>query len=159
MVKWIFIAIALLPIAEIAVFVAVVAHFGFLQAVAFTILTSAVGFLVLKHAGRAQLAQFRAAVGDGGMTVFETHAGSLLTVLGGLLLVLPGFITDAIGLLLLVAPLRSWLTRTFGGAVSRHAQQSRRQDGVVDLDPDEWQRVPDRELPGRPKPPRRGEPD
>ena len=79
--------------------------------------------------------------------------------LGGLLLVLPGFITDAIGLLLLVAPLRSWLTRTFGGAVSRHAQQSRRQDGVVDLDPDEWQRVPDRELPGRPKPPRRGEPD
>ena len=95
----------------------------------------------------------------GGMTVFETHAGSLLTVLGGLLLVLPGFITDAIGLLLLVAPLRSWLTRTFGGAVSRHAQQSRRQDGVVDLDPDEWQRVPDRELPGRPKPPRRGEPD
>ena len=62
-------------------------------------------------------------------------------------------------LLLLVAPLRSWLTRTFGGAVSRHAQQSRRQDGVVDLDPDEWQRVPDRELPGRPKPPRRGEPD
>ena len=83
MVKWIFIVIALLPIAEIAVFVAVVAHFGFLQAVAFTILTSAVGFLVLKHAGRAQLAQFRAAVGDGGMTVFETHAGSLLTVLGG----------------------------------------------------------------------------
>ena len=150
---------ALLPIAEIAVFVAVAAHFGFLPAVAFTILTSAVGFLVLKHAGRAQLAQFRAAVGDGGMTVFETHAGSLLTVLGGLLLVLPGFITDAIGLLLLVAPLRSWLARTFGGAVSRHAQQSRRQDGVVDLDPDEWQRVPDRELPGRPKPPRRGEPD
>src|SRR3954462_13726538 len=38
MVKWIFIVIALLPIAEIAVFVAVAAHFGFLQAVAFTIL-------------------------------------------------------------------------------------------------------------------------
>ena len=148
MVKWIFLGLALLPIAEIAVFVAVAAHFGFLQAVGLTILTSALGFLVLQHAGRAQLAQFRAAVGDGGMTVFEAHAGSLLTVLGGLLLILPGFITDAIGLLLLIAPLRSWLAGAFGGAVTRRTQK---QTGVVDLDPDEWKQVPDRELPDRAK--------
>ena len=156
MVKWIFLAIALLPIAEIAVFVAVAAHFGFLQAVAFTILTSALGFLVLQHAGRAQLAQFRSAVGDGGMTVFEAHAGSLLTVLGGLLLILPGFITDAIGLLLLIPALRRWIAGAFGGAVARRTQQ---QTGVVDLDPEEWRQVQDpqlegRELPGRAKPPR-----
>lgn len=156
MVKWIFLSLALLPIAEIAVFVAVAAHFGFLQAVAFTILTSILGVLVLQHAGRAQLAQFRSAVGDGGMTVFEAHAGSLLTVLGGLLLVLPGFITDAIGLLLLIPTLRRWLAGAVGGAVTRRTEQ---QTGVVDLDPDEWRQVPDKELPGRAKPPRQDEPD
>jgi UPF0716 protein FxsA len=163
MVKWIFLAIALLPIAEIAVFVAVAAHFGFLQAVAFTILTSALGFLVLQHAGRAQLAQFRSAVGDGGMTVFEAHAGSLLTVLGGLLLILPGFITDVIGLLLLIPALRRWIAGAVGGAVVRRAQQQTgRNNGVVDLDPDEWRQVqdpqlPNRELPDRAKQPPRDE--
>jgi UPF0716 protein FxsA len=111
--------------------------------------------LVLQHAGRAQLAQFRSAVGDGGMTVFEAHAGSLLTVLGGLLLILPGFITDAIGLLLLIPALRRWIAGVFGGAVARRTQQ---QTGVVDLDPEEWRQVqdpqlPSRELPGRAKPP------
>jgi UPF0716 protein FxsA len=130
--------------------VAVAAHFGFLQAVAFTILTSALGVLVLQHAGRGQLAQFRSAVGDGGMTAFEAHAGSLLTVLGGLLLVLPGFITDAIGALLLIPALRRWIAGAFGGAVARRTQEP----GVVDLDPDEWRQVPDRELPDRAKPPR-----
>lgn len=150
MVKWIFLSLALLPIAEIAVFVAVAAHFGFLQALAFTILTSALGVLVLRHAGQAQLAQFRSAVGNGGMTVFEAHAGSLLTVLGGLLLVLPGFITDAIGALLLIPALRRWIAGVFGGAVARRTQ---RETGVVDLDPEEWRQIPDRELPDRAKRP------
>jgi UPF0716 protein FxsA len=146
MVKWIFIAIALLPIAEIAVFVAVAAQIGVLQALGLTILTSALGVLVVRHAGSAQLTRLRSAVGDGGMTVFEAHAGSLLTVLGGLLLVIPGFITDAIGLMLLIGPLRRWLAGTIGGAVTSRRPQ---QPGVVDLEPAEWRQVPNPELPDR----------
>ena len=150
MVKRIFLAVALLPIVEIVVFVAVAAHFGVLQTIAFTILTSALGVLVLQHAGRAQLAQFRSAVG-GGITAFEAHASSLLTVLGGLLLVLPGFITDAVGLLLLIPALRRWIAAAVSGAASHRTQ---RDDGVVDLDPNEWHQMPDRELPDRANPPR-----
>jgi hypothetical protein len=48
--------------------------------------------------------------------------------------------------MLLIAPLRRWLAGAIGGAVtSRRAQQP----GVVDLDPEEWRQVPDRELSDR----------
>ena len=69
-------------------------------------------------------------------------AASLL--LAGILLLIPGFITDALGLLLLLAPLRRALARCFGVGPA-----PRRADGVVDLTPEQWHQVPDPALPDR----------
>ena len=61
-----------------------------------------------------------------------------------ILLLIPGFITDAIGLLLLIAPLR----RALGAMLLKAFTSSRtpQRDGVVDLDPEEWRQVPDAQI-------------
>jgi UPF0716 protein FxsA len=146
MVKHIIVAILLLPIAEIAVFLLVAALIGFLGAFALMLATTLAGVAVLRRAGRGRIAQFRVAVSDGEVTGVEANTGGFLTVLAGLLLVLPGFLTDLVGAALLIRPLRRWCGRTFKAWVGRRQAAQR---GVIDLSPDEWQQVPDREIENR----------
>jgi len=68
-----------------------------------------------------------------------------MILLSGVLLVIPGFITDALGLALLFPPLR----RAVLGLVGLRPGAARANDGVVDLEPEQWHRVPDPELPDR----------
>jgi UPF0716 protein FxsA len=79
------------------------------------------------------------------------QTGGVMVVLGGILLLLPGFITDLVGAGLLVAPVRRWLGATIGRAVGG-PQRATGPGSVVDLAPTEWRPVPDQELP---KPDRR----
>ena len=66
-------------------------------------------------------------------------------LLAGILLLIPGFITDIVALALLVGLLR----RAFVGAAPRQ------EDGVVDLAPEQWRQVPDPSLPDHRKDERR----
>src|SRR4029079_11316027 len=140
MVKRLIIALLLLPVAEIATFILVAAIIGVGWTLLLTLLTSLCGVLVLRRAGRARIARLRVAVADTDKTWIEANTGGALTVLGGLLLFLPGFLTDLIGAALLVGPVR----RRFGAMFQGWARQSdQRSRSVIDLAPGEWQQVPD----------------
>ena len=149
MLRWIIAAILLFPVAEIAAFVLVASLIGLGWAFLLLLATTTLGIALLRQAGRGRLAGFRVAVSDRNITAIEGGTDAFLTILGAFLLVLPGFITDLIGLLLLVKPLRHWC-----GAALRRAVHGRRRDAnpVVDLAPGEWRQVPDRELENRRKP-------
>jgi UPF0716 protein FxsA len=141
--KWLLLAILTLPVMELAAFVAVAAEIGLLEALALVAATSLAGALILRHARGNHIARMRVAFEAGSFSALEADAGGL-TLLAGILLLTPGFITDALGVLLLVAP----LCRALGAAVRRGAPQQRG-DGVVNLPPEQWHRVPDPELPDR----------
>ncbi len=79
-------------------------------------------------------------------SALQADATGGLILLAGILLLIPGFITDAIGLALLIAPLRRAL---LGLAGLRPSAARRPADGVVDLEPEQWHRVPDPALSGR----------
>ncbi len=64
-------------------------------------------------------------------------------MLAGLLLFLPGFLTDLIGAVLLIAPVRRWCGATFRLWVKRSERSDRT---VIDLAPGEWEQVQDREV-------------
>jgi len=100
--------------------------------------------MVLRHAGSGHIARVRVAMGEGGFTALQADSAGTLTLLAGILLLIPGFITDVLGLLLLLAPLRRAL-----GALLWRAGPPTRGDGVVDLEPEQWRRVPDPALPDR----------
>jgi UPF0716 protein FxsA len=151
MVKRVILAILLLPAAEIAAFVLVAALIGVTGALLLMLITTLAGILLLRHAGRGRIARFRVAVAEAEITSIEANPVSFLTVLAGLLLLLPGFLTDLVGFALLIGPVRRWCGRMFQTWVGRRDRGDR---SVVDLAPGEWEQVPERELPDGSKKPR-----
>jgi len=142
--KWLLLAVLALPVMELAAFVAVAAEIGLLGALALVAATSLAGALILCHAGGNHIARMRVALDAGSFTALEADSTGSLTLLAGILLLIPGFITDALGLLLLAAPLRRGL-----GAALRRGGAADHGDGLVDLPPEQWHRVRDPELPDR----------
>jgi UPF0716 protein FxsA len=144
MAKWLLFGVLTLPFAELVTFIAVAATIGFARALALIVLGSLTGLMVLRHAGGNHIARIRVALDDGGATAMQADSDGFLILLAGILLLLPGFITDLAGLMLLATPLRRALARFAGGRAA-----AVRRDGVVDLEPEQWRRVPDPGLPKR----------
>jgi UPF0716 protein FxsA len=157
MVKSIIIAILLLPVAEIATFVVVAAFIGVGWAFTLTVATSIAGFLVLRRAGRGRRKRFVDALIERDTTGIETNTVSFLTVLAGLLLFLPGFLTDLAGAALLIGPVRRRVAAAFRQSAMGRGRGGGR-GAVIDLEPDEWTQLPDRDAPRRPKPDGRKKP-
>jgi UPF0716 protein FxsA len=149
LVKWGFIGLFLLPVAEMAAFVAVALAIGWLPAVCLFLATSLLGLLVLRRSGRKDFDRFRDAFGRDGIRAIHLESPGLGPMLGGILLVFPGFITDALGALLLVPPVRRQLRRLIARARDERRRQS--DPSVVDLTPKEWRQVSEKPIKdGRP---------
>ena len=138
--KWLLYALLMLPLAELAAFIAVAAAVGFLWAVALLAAGSLAGALILRRAGGNHIARMRVVLGDNRLTALQADGAGTATLIAGFLLLIPGFITDVLALLLLIAPLR----RAAGKALRGAAAPS---DGVVDLPPEQWHQIPDPSLP------------
>jgi UPF0716 protein FxsA len=96
------------PLVELAVFVQVADWFGFLEALLLLILVSALGVLVVRHQGLGAYRRVRDQVRAGNLPAAELVNG-LLIVVAGVLLILPGFISDVVAILLLLPPTRAFV--------------------------------------------------
>ena len=119
LLKWAIFGLLMLPLAEIAVFVAVAVKLGFLAALALTILTSMAGIAVIRRAGKGEVERVRTAFGDRVISRVELDGPGFLTVLAGFLMVLPGFLTDIAGALLLLPMTRRWIHAALRRAVAQ----------------------------------------
>ncbi len=98
------------PIAELLVAIKVAETIGVLATVLLLLLSWPIGIWLLRAEGRGAWRRLGAAVSAGRPPAKEVFDGALIVV-GGFLLIVPGFITDAIGLALLLAPTRSLARR------------------------------------------------
>ena len=105
-----------LPIAEIYVIIKVGEAIGVLPTIGLLILDGFLGAALLRHQGRAAWRRFNEALAAGKIPAREVFDGALVIV-GGAFLLAPGFITDVIGLLLLIPPSRA----VFRGMLSKLA--------------------------------------
>jgi UPF0716 protein FxsA len=110
-----FVIFVVWPLAELFVIVKVSEAIGFLWMLLLLIVSWPVGSRILRAQGRAAWRQFGEAIQAGRPPANEALNGALVLA-GGLLLMVPGFITDAIGLLLLLPPTRALARR----ALARH---------------------------------------
>ena len=69
--KWLLIALLALPLAELAVFIAVASHIGFAWALLLILAGSLAGGLVLRHAGGSHIARVRGALDQGSFTALQ----------------------------------------------------------------------------------------
>lgn len=97
-------------IAELAVLIGVGRAIGVLPTIGLLILTTLVGILLLRREGTRALLAFREAMRTRRPPARELVDGVLIAA-AGILIVLPGFISDVFGLLLLLPPTRALLRR------------------------------------------------
>ena len=98
------------PILEIAVFIEAGERLGLWPTLAAVILTAVVGTALLRIQGLSTLARARESLDAGQLPVAEVFDG-LCLLLGGALLLTPGFVTDFLGFLLMIPPVRRFLRR------------------------------------------------
>jgi len=139
LVKWGFIALVALPVAELAAFAALVGTIGWFWTLCLFAATTVLGLAILRRSGRRDVDRFRDALRRDGMRAVHLESPGVGPVLGGILLVFPGFITDALGLLLLVPTIRRRLRARF--ARPHDGRQRQRDTAVIDLTPKEWHQV------------------
>lgn len=99
--RWLLLAVLLIPLLEIVVLIAVGRSIGILWTLALLVAMAVLGaWLSRRETGRTYTA-LRTALESGRMPTDEA-TDAILVMLGGFLLVLPGFLTDVIGLVLVL---------------------------------------------------------
>ena len=109
------------PLSELYVIVQVAHSIGAFNTLAVLFLVSLVGAWLVKREGIGVLRKAQAKV-DAGQVPGKELADGVLILLGGALLLVPGFITDAIGVLLLLPPVRAAMRALLIRRYARRAQ-------------------------------------
>lgn len=99
-----------LPLAEIAVLIAVGGQIGLWPTLLLLVLTGLAGMLLIRASGLAVLWQARADAAAGRSPEGALLAGAY-SVVAGILLMVPGFLTDILALLLLIPAFQAWVAR------------------------------------------------
>lgn len=145
-----------LPFLEIAGFVIVGRQIGVLATLGLVVASGILGAVLLRIQGFGVMARIRREVDAGGDPGREVAHGAMI-LLAGVLLLIPGFVTDIIGLLLFLPPVRDLAWRFlksrvvvsaggFGGFARPGAGSGadrRRHGKTIDLDADEYSSRPD----------------
>lgn len=105
MVLLVFLLVAV-PVLELYVIVKVGGLIGVAPTLALLLATSLLGAALLRHQGRGAWHRFNDAIAQRRFPGREVIDGVMITI-GGALLLVPGFVTDAAGLLLLFPPTRA----------------------------------------------------
>lgn len=115
-VVWLLIA---LPLIEIALFVLIGGRIGVWGVLGLVILGALVGVAILRGRLARLPVLLRAGVDPAGLL-----AHGAMTALGAGLLILPGFLTDALGVALLLPPVQRWLAAGLGRKVRADGWQT-----------------------------------
>ena len=111
-----FLLFAVVPVAEIYVLVSVGGVIGVLPTIALVLLTALAGAHLARMQGLAVMMRIRENLAQGFMPAEELLDG-LLIFLAGMTLLTPGFLTDIMGLLILLPATRNifkrWLRKKF----------------------------------------------
>lgn len=114
-----FAAFVVVPLAELYVILEVVGPaIGLLPTIAILLAVSVAGAALVRHEGVRAWRRFREALAQSRIPAEEVVDGALVLV-GGTLLLTPGFITDVVGLLLVLPPTRALGNRLVRGRVRR----------------------------------------
>ncbi len=150
---WLLVAFIAVPMVEIALFIQVGGLIGLWPTLAIVILTALAGTALMRVQGLQALRRLQTAVELGENPVGPIAHGALILV-AGVLLLTPGFFTDAVGLALLLPPVRAALISWGASRVTVQAAGFARRPGVrrpppdtIDVDYEVVEEAPERRGP------------
>lgn len=121
------------PLVELYLLIQVGSEIGALPTIGLSILTAAVGATLARRQGFAVLAEVHAAADRGEAPALPMLDGALLLI-AGLMLLLPGFVTDALGFLLLLPRLRRLLVGRFVRIIPQRPAPGQERPRVIEGD-------------------------
>ena len=117
-----------IPLIELYFLIQVGSEIGALRTIGLSILTAFLGASLVRMQGFGVLMRAREAASRDEVPALELMNGALILV-AGLMLLLPGFFTDAVGFLLLIPPLRRLLIARYVQVVPHHNASDAGPDG------------------------------
>jgi UPF0716 protein FxsA len=108
----------LVPIAELYVIIKVGEAIGLVPTIVLLIADALLGSMLLRQQGRAAWVRFNRALAENRLPHKEVFDG-VLVIFGGALLITPGFLTDILGLILLIPPTRALVRAMASRSVRR----------------------------------------
>jgi UPF0716 protein FxsA len=145
-----------LPALEITVFIIVGSQIGVLPTLMIVVATAIAGAILLRIQGFGVLRQIRQTLDQGKMPGRELVHGVMILA-AGILLLTPGLVTDTLGFLLFIPPVRDLVWKMLrsriviiGGGQGASPGPRRRPDGhTIDLDAEDYSARPDDSSPWR----------
>lgn len=126
----IFVVFVIWPLIEIALFVTIGARIGLAATLAVVLGSGVLGSVLLRGQGIVAARQLR-----GGVLNLRQLGGvmgdQMLRAAAAIFLILPGFLTDALGLILLIGPVRRAVLRLWLGRVRVRTGAARGRSGVI----------------------------
>ncbi len=127
--------------AELVVFVLLVRTIGFGGTVLLGLATTLIGILTMRRLGTATLTSLRGAL-DGRQPPPDTVLDGMLGGLGALLLIIPGFLANLVGLALAAPSVRrKAMTLFVAGQGTLDQRRRKASPDVIDLGPADWRAV------------------
>jgi len=116
MFKWLILLMIIMPAIEIILLIWAGSQVGFLPILGLIVLTALIGATMARHQGIDTLRRAQKSLQNGQMPADEIFNG-IFILLGAVFILLPGFITDLFGLILLMPftrpTLKNWLKAIF----------------------------------------------
>ena len=135
-----------MPLIEIALFVLVGRALGVWLTLGLVLLSTFAGGLLLRWLGLAMVGQIRSTVSARKLPG-QRAADAMLIGIAALLLIVPGFFTSTLGLILLLPPVRSLIYGWFSKRIEvvdlstaeySSTRRDRLADDTIELEDDEW---------------------
>lgn len=120
-----FLLFSIVPFIELFLLLTVGREIGVLPTVGMIIVTAVIGAALAKREGLRVYTEWQRAISE--MRVpDEGITSGLLVLVGGALLIAPGVLTDVVGILLMIAPIRRVVARYIEGRVRKHLDAAAR---------------------------------
>ncbi len=103
-----------LPLLELAILIKVGTSIGAIATIFIIVFTGVLGALLLRQQGLRNMSRMRQSMNSGELPALPMFE-SLFVFAAAVLLIIPGFISDTLGLFLLITPLRLWMIRRIMG--------------------------------------------
>ena len=126
-----FFLLIILPIIEIIIFIKVGDFIGVLYTILIILITGIIGLYLIKNHSLLKLLKISQETFKNNNFTFESIGQTLIIVISGLLLIFPGFLSDLLGLLLLIPKIRN---KIIFNLIERTKNRFNDNEMVIDID-------------------------
>ncbi len=119
--KYLFLAFIVVPLVELYLLVGIGRELGLAPTLGYLLMMALLGASLARREGLRVMRSWQAAATEGRVPEEGILSGALVLI-GGLLLIVPGVITDVLGLFLLIPPTRRWVAARLRRALERRMQ-------------------------------------